>query len=148
MSKICAKIYMSVILLILCGCSATIDYRGKQPELADVEKIKINQHNQEDVLSIIGSPTSTNLYGPTKWYYLFKRTESTSFFDPKIIQEQIVTISFSDKGNVTDIKTSQDVEKKIDTVTQQTPTQGSNTTILQQVFGNFGRHAKKADSDK
>jgi len=134
---------MAVLLLI--SCSSTVDYRGKMPEPEKIAEIKIGQQSEEDVIALIGSPTSTSLYGPKKWYYIYKKTAKTSFFDPSTLEEKIVIVSFNDQGIVSDVVQMTPDGRIIDPVRQTTPTHGQDRPMLQQIFSNFGRFAKKAE---
>jgi outer membrane protein assembly factor BamE (lipoprotein component of BamABCDE complex) len=136
-----------LIGLLLTGCAATIDYRGKQPEPEQLAKVKIGQ-NEEEVFSLIGSPTSTSLYGPKKWYYVYKKTAKTAFFEPNALEEQLVIISFNDQGKVAEVIVQSPDGTSIDPISYQTPTIGQDRPFLQQIFSNFGRYAKSADSKK
>jgi outer membrane protein assembly factor BamE (lipoprotein component of BamABCDE complex) len=144
MVKVLHTLFLAVLLV---GCSATVDYRGKAPEPEQLAKLKLGQ-SEEQVITLIGSPTNTNLYGERKWYYIFKKTAKTSFFEPTTLEEKIVVITFNDQGTVTDITETMPDGRVISPIKHKTPTVGEDRTILQQVFGNFGRNVKKADSKK
>jgi outer membrane protein assembly factor BamE (lipoprotein component of BamABCDE complex) len=144
MSKV---LYSLMVPVLLAGCSATIDYRGKIPEPEQIAKLNIGQ-SEEEVITLIGSPTNTSLYGPQNWYYIYKKTARTSFFDPTTLEERILIITFDDHGKVTNITETTPDGQVINPISYKTPTAGQDQTFLQQVFGNFGRHAKKAEPGK
>jgi outer membrane protein assembly factor BamE (lipoprotein component of BamABCDE complex) len=141
------RLYFFLLTTLLVGCASTIDYRGKAPDPDQLAKLKIGQ-SEEEVLTLIGSPTNTSLYGPQKWYYIYKKTAKTSFFDPTTLEEKIIVITFNDQGVVTHITQTTPNGQVINPIRHKTPTVGEEQTILQQVFGNFGRHAKKAEPNK
>ena len=142
------KVFQTLILAVfLVGCTATVDYRGKCPEPEQLAKLKIGQ-SEEEVITLIGSPTNTSLYGERKWYYIFKKTAKTSFFDPTTLEEKIVVITFNDQGTVTNITETTPDGRVISPLKHKTPTVGEDQTILQQVFSNFGRNVKKAESKR
>lgn len=138
-------VYTLIVCCLLVGCSSNIEYRGKLPESEQLAKIKVGQHREEDVISLIGSPTNTSLYGPKKWYYIHKKTEKTSFFEEKVLEEKMIIVSFNDNGIVNDVVEVTPDGKVIDPIRHKTPTLGEDRPILQQIFSNFGRFAKRAE---
>ena len=137
--------YSLIAGLLLVSCSSTIDYRGKLLEPEQIAKIKIGQQSEEEVIALIGSPTSTSLYGSKKWYYIYKKTAKTSFFEPSTLEEKMVIVSFNDQGIVTDVVQTTPDGRVIDPISHTTPTLGQDRPMLQQIFSNFGRFAKKAE---
>ena len=127
------------------ACSPRVDYRGKSPEGKDISKIKVGSFTKYDVLSAIGSPTFESFYGDTTWFYIHKKTEKLSFFKPDIKEKNTVAITFDKKGVVTKVEDLDPEMQDIHPISHRTPTVGSDRTILQQVFSNFGRTAKKTE---
>lgn len=135
-------------LMTITACSPRIDYRGKNPEPKELKQIHPGLH-QEEVLNLIGSPTFETIYGAKKWFYVYKKTETTSFLDPKTIEKNTISISFNDQGIVEKVEdldpaTAQD----IDPIRHKTKTVGEDRPFLQQVFSNFGRVARKESGKK
>jgi outer membrane protein assembly factor BamE (lipoprotein component of BamABCDE complex) len=133
----------SCVMLVLAACTPHIDYRGKTPEPADVKKIRIGTDYKEDVLRHIGSPTFETIYGDSTWYYVYRKTETTSFFTPEIIEKNILKVSFDPSGRVATIEDIDPEGVDIDPITHKTKTVGSDPSLMRQVFGNFGRLARK-----
>ena len=75
----------------------------------------------------------------------YKKTETTSFFHPNITEKNTIAVTFNDRGIVERIEDMDPEMQEIIPVSHTTPTVGSDRTILQQVFSNFGRTAKKTD---
>lgn len=133
------------VLALLTACSPRVDYRGKVPEAKDLSKIQQGTSTQNDVLSTIGSPTFESTYGPKKWFYVYKKTETQSFFTADVVDKNTLVIEFNDQGVVSKVEDLDPETHNIDPLTHKTPTVGSDRTVLQQVFSNFGRVAKKSD---
>lgn len=133
-----------IAVLLVAGCAATVDYRGKYPEPEDMAKLKPGIQREEDVLSVIGSPSNTSTYGDKKWFYVYKKTETQSFLTPKVLEEKVLTLSFSKDGILQDVVETTPDGKAYHPVDYKTPTQGQDRPFLQQVFSNFGRVAKKS----
>lgn len=133
------------ILALLAACSPRIDYRGKAPEIKSLSKIQTGVHTSHDVLATIGSPTFESTYGPKTWFYVHKKTETTSFLKPSIAEKNTIAITFNEQGVVEKIEDMDPEMQDIDPLTHTTPTVGADRTILQQVFSNFGRVARKSE---
>ncbi len=137
-------------VLVLCSvaaCSPTVDYRGRLPDDIDTSKIKPALHNKDDVARILGSPSTVSAFDSNTWYYLTSTTETISFLDPTTVAKDIIALSFNENGVLKEIKQlSPDDARPVSVVNRSTSTSGQSTTVLQQVFGNFGRIAKNGPS--
>jgi len=131
-------------LIALSACTPRVDYRGKAPEPKDLSKIQVGKHTQHDVLTTIGSPTFESKYGAKTWFYVYKKTTTTSFLKPDIAEKNTIAITFSKRGIVEKIEDMDPDMQAIIPLSHSTPTVGEDRTLLQQVFSNFGRSAKKS----
>ena len=133
----------------LTGCAKKVAVRGNMPDPEEVLEVQPGIHDRNDVASILGSPsTVSNFLDRTQgtefenkfWYYIGYRTEQTAFFEPDVVDRSVLIIAFNDNGIVDDTRlyTVED-GKIIDPVTRETPTEGRELTVLQQLFGNIGR---------
>lgn len=146
MKKLGHFLFPLATLALLAACSPRVDYRGKAPEVKDLTKIQPRVHTTHDVLATIGSPTFESTYGPKTWFYVHKKTETTSFFKPDIIDKNTIAITFDDKDVVAKMEDMDPEMQDIDPLTHTTPTVGADRTMLQQVFSNFGRVARKSET--
>lgn len=140
------SILLLTCALALSGCSPKIHHQGKAIEQSELDQIKVKQHSKEDVARILGSPTMQSMFQDDRWYYFSKTTETTAFLKPVASEQNIYVVNFDRSGKVSEIKhlnleNSQDVAY----VGRETPTTGQDTSMLQQVFGNFGRIATRSD---
>ncbi len=145
MKKLGHFLFSVATLFLLAACSPRVDYRGKSPEVKDLTQLQTGVHTSHDVLAAVGSPTFESTYGPKTWFYIHKKTETTSFFKPNITEKNTIVILFNDKDVIEKIEDMDPDMQEINPVTHTTPTVGADRTILQQVFSNFGRVARKSD---
>lgn len=134
------------LFLMLSGCTARIDHRGKLPDLNEVEKIKSNYHTKEDVLRFLGSPSSTSLFDENIWVYYYKITESLAFFDPKPLEQKLIMIRFDNLNKVKEVSVKTAPEDEITPSKDITPSVGHERPLLHQIFGNFGRAGRKEET--
>lgn len=139
------------LLLALCtiasittGCSPTIDTRGFNAENVQFNQIKSGIYSKQQVQELLGSPSTIPSFDSNTWYYVSKKTATTSFFTPTVLDQQITVITFNPSGIVSDIKTYKGEEaKNIKPVDRQTETTGYESGVLREVFSNFGRMSTK-----
>jgi len=126
--------------LALTGCSPKVHHQGKAIEQSELEQIKVNQHSKEDVARILGSPSMQSMFADDRWYYCSKTTETTAFMKPVASEQNVYVINFDKTGKVREIKhLDLDNSQQVSYVNRETPTTGQDTSMLQQLFGNFGR---------
>lgn len=126
--------------LALAGCDSIIDQRGFAATPGSIEKLEIGAQSREDVIRLIGSPSSVATFNPNVWYYISQKQEYYAFFKPAILAQNVMQLQFNETGRLQTIK-SYDLKdaKDIDMVSRITPTAGKQLTVLEQIMGNVGR---------
>lgn len=135
-----------LVVGVLCACTPRIDHRGKLPEPDKLKQLKPGADTQEDVLRLIGSPTTVSAFDDRVWLYIHRTTETTSFFEPKTLDQKQVVITFNSQGILQSI-VSQSAEKNLNPSKNITPSAGLESSWAQKIFGSYGRFAKKGRSD-
>jgi len=129
------------------ACTPRLDTRGYQFDPDTLSQIVPGTHTQDDVAEILGSPSSTAVLDSETWYYIGNQTETFAFFEPKVTERQVVTIVFGNDGVVSTIDAiGLDRGRKFDFVERETPTTGSQLTLLDQLLGNLGRFNKGTEA--
>ena len=133
-----------IALGVLTACSPTVDIRGMLPKPEEVAKIQVGKSKDEEVLAILGTPSSALHYGGETWYYIHEKTETVSFFDPKVVEYQALVIDFDDNGRV---KSLRQIDKNqlqdVGMTGRETPTAGREYSVLEQLIGNVGKFTDK-----
>jgi outer membrane protein assembly factor BamE (lipoprotein component of BamABCDE complex) len=135
----CAVAALSAAFAVA-GCSADIEQRGDLPTKAEIAQIHPGKTTRDEVVQILGSPSSVGVFDPNAWYYISKRTSQTSFFLPRTTDQQVFIVDFNKDGVVAavDHKGLKDAEN-ITPAPGATPAPGRELTFLEQVIGNLGR---------
>ena len=61
--KLYPRLFFSLMaLLVVSGCTARIDHRGKLPDPEQIAKIKPGVQDKEEVLRLIGSPSTIAVF--------------------------------------------------------------------------------------
>jgi outer membrane protein assembly factor BamE (lipoprotein component of BamABCDE complex) len=142
-SQLFATCAAVAVVLGLAACAPHVDARGNLPDPEQLAEIKPGSHTRQEVGEILGSPSSKAILDEETWYYISKRTETLAFFEPEIRERQIVIVRFDAEGVVAEVQTlNLEQGRDIRPVDRVTPTAGNELTIMEQLFGNFGRFNK------
>jgi outer membrane protein assembly factor BamE (lipoprotein component of BamABCDE complex) len=128
------------VVAALAGCEQIADLRGFAPTPGSVEKLEIGAQSREDVVRLIGSPSSVATFNPNVWYYITQKQETWAFMKPVMLEQNVMQLNFNDAGRLTAIKRYELADgRDIAMVSRITPTAGKELTILEQILGNVGR---------
>ena len=129
-----------VVALGVAGCATDVEQRGLLPDPDRIAQIHPGSSSRDDVQRILGTPSSVGVFSDNAWYYISRRTEQFSFFDPSVVDQQVYIIAFDDKGIVSAID-KKDLKdgREIDPVARTTPAPGRELTFMEQLIGNVGR---------
>lgn len=133
---------------VLLGCSPTVETHGHSLDEAQIAKIKPGSSSRQEVLQLMGSPSSLSTFDDKAWYYVSQRTEKKSFYQKDVVDQEVVTVTFDEEGRVAGIdRHGLDQVAAIDPVDRVTPTAGSSPSIIKQLIGNIGRFSTGNDVD-
>lgn len=128
------------------ACTPTKITRGHHLESEDIERINVGVTTQQQVVEILGSPSSVATFKDHSdtWYYISKKTEQITELDESTVDQQVVAVTFDPEGRVTEVKDyGLKDARNISYASRTTPTQGSKLSFLEQLFqgllNNFGR---------
>ncbi|MGF1640480.1 MAG: outer membrane protein assembly factor BamE [Rhodospirillales bacterium] len=134
-----------VVLLAgaVAACSPRIDARGYPFDPETLPQIVPGTHTRDDVAQILGSPSTTSVFDAEKWYYVGNHTKTMAFFEPRVTERHVVTITFDEQGVVRTVETfGLERGRSVSVVDRETPTTGNQVTLLDQLLGNLGRFNK------
>ncbi len=133
------------ILFTLCSCQ-TIELRGHYIDsnlLSTLVKTRLNKSVIED---LIGTPTITPDYTANTWYYVHRSLVKRAWLKPKVIEQQVVKISFNKNNIVENVLVLNDSHKDNIVLTKEyTKTYGIEINGLQKFVRNIGRFNKTND---
>ena len=122
-----------------CGLSR-IQTRGNLPDPEKVSELKPGKVTKDDILDLLGSPSSVNTFGKETWYYISEKTETVAFLRPKVLARQVLIVEFDKSNKMSQIVSlGLDAGREITQVERVTPTFGQELTVLDQILGNFRR---------
>ncbi|MCX7338863.1 MAG: outer membrane protein assembly factor BamE [Alphaproteobacteria bacterium] len=152
MKKIYHLIPLSLIIACFSGCTPTIDSRGYNPETLDLNKIQLGVDTKETIQEKFGSPSTTSTFPDSNqrqsWYYVSKKTSTTSFHTPQTLEQQTIVIAFDPKDIVREVKKIDGENTNIEPNQKKTETTGYESNVLRDVFGNFGKYSTRDPNAK
>ncbi len=130
----------ALALPLLSACETIVDQRGFAATPGSVEKLDVGSQSREDVIRLIGSPSTVATFNPNVWYYISQKQEAYAFFRPEMIEQNVLQLTFNESGRLQAMKKYDLADgKDIEMVSRITPTAGKELTILEQLLGNVGR---------
>ena len=105
--------------------------------LADVK----NGSSAEQVLVLLGTPSTTSTVGGDAWYYISQRTSrSFAFLPAKLVDQRIVAVYFDKSKKVTrPANYGLDDGKVVDFSSRSTPTSGTESSFLKNMMLNLAK---------
>ena len=139
--KYVIKKYLFIALVsLVVSCSPIVENRGYVFDEELLDQIKVNETISNDVMDILGSPSTTSAIDASTWYYIYSKAETVAFYYPTVTDRRVLAVSFDDDNKVNNLKYYGLEEGKIISyVDRTTPTRGRELTVIQQLFGNLGR---------
>lgn len=139
-TALCSSLWLAGLLMLLGACSPTIQQEGNVPDADQVVQINPGIDDKNRVGQLLGSPSSISAFQDRTWYYISRRTEQTAFFDPEVVEQEVLAIVFDSQNIVQDMKIyGLEHGRLVQMVDRITPTHGNDLTIVEQVLGNLGR---------
>lgn len=147
-----AKVFFLVVFTILTGCLTgcqSVDVRGQFVAESAIEEINAKKLNQDEVIGLIGTPTYVPEYSSDTWYYIQRSLTKRAWFDPKVIEQRIVKITFNKHGKTIEAALLSDThDEKLAVENKYTKTHGTEQTNIQKFVKNIGRFNKTTDGKK
>jgi outer membrane protein assembly factor BamE (lipoprotein component of BamABCDE complex) len=133
------------ITLFLSSCSKKVERNGYLVNSSSINLINTNKTSEEEVVNILGEPTTTSTFLPKTYYYMERKYSQVAFFSPKLLEQKIISIEFTPKNIVKSIiiytaKDAHDLDYDIDQITFE----GNKVGVFEQVIGNLGKFSSNA----
>lgn len=136
------KFIMICICLFIQSCVKNTKIKGFSPYKINSEKLIESIYNKDDAIELLGSPSIISDIGGESWYYISSKEEYYALSKPKIIEQNIIELSF-DKNEIIN-KKRYDIKDGIEIEFNEsyTSTIGSEKTIFRNMLNNLGRFNK------
>lgn len=128
--------------LALAACETRQEARGYRFDEDRLAQIKVGSSSQDEVLEILGSPSSLSTFTERNntWYYIASNSEAFAFFREEITDQKVVAIDFDENGRVAELRRfGLEDGVQVKPIARETPTRGKELGVFEQFFGNLGR---------
>ena len=98
MRRTAPLLLVGALVPLLASCESIIDQRGFAPTPGSVEKLDVGSQSREDVVRLIGSPSTVGTFNPNVWYYISQKQETYAFFKPAMLEQNVMQLTFNDSG--------------------------------------------------
>lgn len=127
-------------VMALAACATSVEQRGNLPPADEIAQIHPGKTTKDQVVKILGSPSSVSVFTDNNWYYISAKTKQYTFFDPKVLDQEVYVVDFNSDGVVQAVehKTLAD-GKPVQPVARATPAPGRELSFIEQIIGNLGK---------
>ena len=139
---------VAAVLLGLAACTPTIESHGDLPLPERLAQVQVGR-SKSDVLTLLGTPSTTFNMDTDRWYYISNKTEEVTYHHVEEVERLVIVVEFGKDGKVASIKKlglkdGEDVAM----VDRVTPTTGVGMSLIGQLIGNVGRFDSGPESSK
>lgn len=129
----------------MAGCAETVNTRGQVILPSRLAQVQPGVTTRQDVLQLLGSPSTSGTLNDNRWYYVTSSIGTTSLDPYNLKSRQVVVIDFDPKSDVvaTVTQKGKDDGKEISPDDKVTPTHGQAMGIVDQVVDTLGGVLKK-----
>lgn len=140
MSKSAFKFSVATIVaLSVSGCTALYRDHGYVPHQDDLDQIVIGVDNRDTVQEVLGTPISSGVLADGSIYYISTRVKHFAFYEPKVVEREMLVVSFDGDQQVENIETFGLEDGRVITLARRVtegPVKGPK--LLTQILGNLG----------
>lgn len=127
-------------LILLTACEPQVATRGHIDATKKLAELPKDGAYKQDVLRLLGTPSTRSSFGDETWYYISAKRESVAFFKPETTEQNVVAITFDANGKVSAVKNFDKKDgENVAVVEKTTPTEGQEYGFWEQMLGNIGR---------
>ena len=143
-----AAALLFVAALGLPACAPEVSTHGYRFDEAALAQLEPGRTTRDEALQLLGSPSSVATFDEQVWYYVSQRTERMSFYQEEVVDQQVLAITFDDSGVIRSIERQELGDaRELALVERETPTSGSELSMLEQFLGNLGRFNPEQEAD-
>src|SRR3546814_11949480 len=120
--------------IALSACGSGVQLRGNTPDPEDVAVIKAGVQSRQDVVDLLGSPSTVSTFEDRKWYYIGQKTQQVAFMKPEVLDRNVLVITFDETGLVEGTQHYDMADaQNVDPVGRETPTADGRASMWARV---------------
>lgn len=126
-------------VLMLAACAPVYRNHGYIPPAEDLAMVTAGQTTVNDLPGLIGRPSAQGLLTGSAWYYVGSRWRYYGPTPPQEVQRQVVAISFTDTGVVSNVERFGLERGRVVVLSRQVTDAGvSSVSVIRQILGSVG----------
>jgi len=134
-----ALVALALGAALTAGCTRVREHQGYIVDDSLVAAVQPGVDNRESVTGALGRPTFVGQFDQRDWYYVSRYTAQLAFRLPRPAEQVVLHVRFDEAGNVESVRrTGLELVANIEPASEETPTLGSNRSLLEELFGNIG----------
>jgi outer membrane protein assembly factor BamE (lipoprotein component of BamABCDE complex) len=134
---------MLIACLLLSSCGWLMPppvLRGNKVDPESLNELIPGTSTKADVSAVIGSPTARDTFDDNTWLYISEVTQQRIGRTLGELNQNVVVVSFDDKGVLTNIHKLDEADAlPVTVIARTTPSPGTEASFMQQLLGNIGR---------
>lgn len=133
MKKICLG-----LSLLLTACAGTTEIHGSLVKPADIDRLRVGVDNKQQVMRLLGTPSTTSILDEEKWYYITDVKQRKPLEKPKLKERQVVGLVFNEDGILDRVFEKDELSsKQFSPANETTKTQGKKLGVTEQIYLNL-----------
>ena len=122
------------------ACSPIYQNHGYIPPEDDLAQITVGVDTRASVAESIGAPTTAGVVNNSGYYYVRSQRRTIGALAPKVIEREVLAISFDNAGVVSNIERFGLERGQVVPLSRRVTTPGvRDNSFLRQLLGNIGR---------
>lgn len=136
------KLVITTLILLVCGCISQEQNYGYEKDVHSISKLKINNSSKENVIALLGSPSTISSLDENIWYYINVKTIKKSILKPKVVAQDVLKLTFKNNILKKIEEHSNKTKKYIKFNESKTKVEGNETNLIKDTLYNMGRFNK------
>ena len=133
------KILSVAVLFLILGCSEQYRKHGYIPNEEELSSVSVSQDDKNTVIKKLGTPSIGGILSDGNIYFVQSKVLKNSIRASKLVDRQVLVLSFDDKGKLDNIqKFGIDKGKIVILDYHTTPSGLKNMSFLFRLFQNVG----------
>ncbi|MEP2640224.1 outer membrane protein assembly factor BamE [Roseobacter sp.] len=139
---------VGLLCLTLTACGGTFRDHGYIPPQEDLEQIVVGIDTRASVVETLGGAASGSVLKDRGLYFVRSRVQTVALFEPKVVERQVLAITFDTAGVVTNLETFGLERGQVVPLSRRVTSSGvRDTTFLKQLLGNIGQFSPASGLD-
>ena len=123
----------------LAGCAEKVRTHGYMPPESDLQQITPGVDTRSTVEDVVGVPNASGVLSNSGFYYVESQVRHFAWQKPKVIDREVLAITFDDAGVVDNIVSYGLEDGRVVPITRRvTRTSDGDISFIRKLFGNLG----------